>query len=63
MALTDKLMKARSNALITAMVGKEAGKKWWDSPNRAFDMRTPNEQWTIDSEAVYNYLMDAGFNR
>jgi hypothetical protein len=40
-----------------AMLGKEMAPKWWDSPNKAFDLKTPNEQWQIDPESVYDYLM------
>jgi hypothetical protein len=39
------------------MLGKDNIEKWWQSPNRAFDMKTAQEQFDIDPEVVYNYLM------
>jgi hypothetical protein len=39
------------------MVGPNLVNKWWQSPNKAFDMKTAQEQFDIDPEVVYNYLM------
>lgn len=50
-------MKRRSDVLLTALVGKELVEKWWESGNKAFDLKTPYEQWQIDPTVVYNYLM------
>jgi hypothetical protein len=49
--------KQRSTALVIAMIGEQHANDWWESPNKAFDGRTPNYQWTIDYESVYKYLM------
>jgi hypothetical protein len=49
--------KQRSLALLTAMLGSELATEWWNSPNKAFDMRTPADQWLIDYKSVYQYLM------
>jgi hypothetical protein len=60
MVITDpkeKIMRARSEALVIAFVGKAASERWWDSPNRAFDGISANAMWYIDPERVYNYLM------
>jgi hypothetical protein len=39
------------------MVGPNLVEQWWQSKNRAFDMKTPKEQFDIDPEIVYTYLM------
>ena len=31
---------------------------WWRSPNKAFNMLSPEEQLDIDSEAVKKYVFD-----
>ena len=51
----------RSRALVIAMVGKGASDIWWQSPNKAFNMKTPLDQWEQDWHEVYNYLMHHGF--
>jgi hypothetical protein len=43
--------------MLTAMLGKDNVEAWWQSRNKAFDMRTAQEQLDIDPEVVYNYLM------
>ena len=55
--MNEHIAKQRSNALVIAMVGEELSDKWWSSPNKAFDMRTPAGMWIKDYERVYEYLM------
>jgi hypothetical protein len=43
--------------MLTAMLGKDGVEAWWQSPNKAFDMKTAEEQFDIEPEVVYNYLM------
>jgi hypothetical protein len=50
-------IRKRCEWLVIAMVGKVNSDKWWNSKNKAFDMRTPEEQYQLDPEKVYNYLM------
>lgn len=50
-------IRQRSEALVIALVGKQAADKWWISPNKAFDGKTPEKYWLIDPRCVYNYLM------
>lgn len=52
-----ELMRKRSEALVIAMIGKDLAPKWWDGQNKAFELRTPNQQWEIDPTEVYAYLM------
>jgi hypothetical protein len=54
--MTENLKK-RCDWLLTAMLGKDGVEAWWQSPNKAFDMKTAQEQLDIDPEVVYNYLM------
>ena len=43
--------------LLTVMLGKNNVEDWWQSRNKAFDMKTAKEQFDIDPKIVYNYLM------
>lgn len=52
--------KQRSDALVVALVGRDHSELWWNSANRAFDGKTPTEQWSVDYLHVYNYLMAHG---
>jgi len=57
----EHIAKKRSVALVIALVGKDLADDWWNTPNRAFDMRTPAGMWIEDYQRVYNYLMHHGF--
>jgi hypothetical protein len=56
MNVSDKLRK-RCDAFLVALLGEHNVQGWWNSKNRAFDMRTAQEQWELDPQVVYNYLM------
>ena len=53
----NRVLRARSEALIIAMVGKDLATQWWTGSNRAFEGQTPNEQFEQNAERVYSYLM------
>ena len=53
----NRVLRARSEALIIAMVGKDLATQWWTGPNKAFEGQTPNEQFEQNAERVYSYLM------
>lgn len=55
--ITPAVMRARCEALITAMVGKELADKWWKSPNKAFGGDTAEQMYSVAPSAVYAYLM------
>lgn len=57
--INEHIAKQRSIVLVIAMVGGELADKWWSSPNKAFDMRTPAGVWLEDYYKVYEYLMKA----
>lgn len=49
--------KKRCDALLTAMLGAALVEKWWNGPNKAFDMETPITVFEKDPNKVYSYLM------
>jgi len=53
----NRVLRARSEALVIALIGKEMASQWWTSANRAFEGQTPNEQFDRNAERVYGYLM------
>lgn len=53
----NKVLRARSEALVIAMVGKTNAQLWWTSANLAFEGQTPSEQFDRNAERVYSYLM------
>jgi hypothetical protein len=53
----NRVLRARSEALVIALVGKDLASQWWTSANRAFEGQTPNEQFDRNAERVYGYLM------
>lgn len=53
----NRVLKARSEALIIAMVGRELATQWWHGANKAFEGQTPHEQFEQNAERVYSYLM------
>ena len=51
-------IKAALNECLMAMLGSEQlVSRWWDSPNRSFDMKTPNEMWEEDYDRVRSYVV------
>jgi len=51
------LMRKRCDAMLVAMLGAELVPQWWQSKNRAFGDRSPEQQWMDDPESVYRYLL------
>ena len=55
------IIKSNVNQYLYAMIGKpELVDLWWDKPNKAFDMKTPNEVYQTGSEGrkmVYDYVV------
>lgn len=51
-------IKKRCDWLLTAMLGKDNVDAWWQSRNKAFDMKTAQEQFDVDPEVVYRYLLN-----
>jgi hypothetical protein len=58
---TEQEFRNIANNLVASMVGPNQIESWWASPNRAFDDRTPEDQWGMGSDQVVNYLMAHAF--
>jgi hypothetical protein len=58
---TREQLRRTCSVIIEALVGEEFSERWWSSPNRAFDNRTPNEQWALAPEVVFDYLTTHAF--
>jgi hypothetical protein len=50
-------IQQRCETLVVALVGQEKSFDWWLTPNRAFDMQTPEVMFHFFPTAVYEYLM------
>lgn len=51
------IIRQRCDQMIRALIGDPLCEQWWNSSNRAFENRTPLEQWQHDPQSVYNYLL------
>jgi hypothetical protein len=51
------IMRKRCEFLVIVMVGAKMAPQWWNSPNKAFHMKTPEEEFYFNPERVYNYMM------
>lgn len=50
--------KSRLNPIVEGLVGTELCDKWWQSPNKAFDNKTPQQILeTSDFYKVKHYLL------
>jgi len=52
----DLLQRSRCNLILQATLGKALVQDWWSKSNTAFSDKTPDEQWQIDPDVVYQYL-------
>ena len=52
-----QIMRNRCEIMILSMVGKDYTNIWWNSPNKAFQGKTPNEMFDTDPEQVYDYII------
>ena len=57
----EHICKKRSVALVIGLVGSDLADDWWNSPNKAFNSRTPAGMWLEDFRQVHNYLMHHAF--
>ena len=56
-----RTIEEKANSILRALLGSdELVARWWASPNRAFDMETPDDLWHTNSgrNRVYSYLLD-----
>jgi hypothetical protein len=46
------------NTVLFSLVGNdELVARWWNSPNKAFDNRTPEDTYKTDKSLVVNYVL------
>jgi len=57
--------KTRLDGLLFAIVGDDTlVERWWNGPNKAFDMQKPIDIFEVDSERVRDYILKcAGYNK
>jgi hypothetical protein len=49
--MSDVIVKVELNRVLFAMLGRyDLVEGWWDSPNRAFNHKTPNEVYWANDE-------------
>lgn len=48
---------ACSKALLAMLGDQITVQRWWASPNRAFNGKTPWEQYRLDQQQVANYIL------
>lgn len=54
--------KNRLDGLLFAIVGSETlVERWWNSPNKAFDMQKPIDVFEVDSERVRDYIISCAY--
>lgn len=45
--------------ILLALLGsKELVTKWWNSPNKYFNLDTPQQVWHTDPKSVAAYILD-----
>jgi len=50
-------LKEKCDLLLEAMVSEDLVEKWWQSPNKHWDGRTPIEVFKTDEQSVFDYLL------
>ncbi len=59
--IENVIIKSDINRYLYAMIGSpQLVDGWWDSPNKAFDLKTPDEVYQTGAEGrkrVYEYVL------
>lgn len=54
----DSDKKRKLNIMLFAMLGSDdLVNKWWESPNLAFENKTPNQMYEEDEQQVIDYVL------
>lgn len=54
----DSDKKRKLNIMLFAMLGSDdLVNKWWESPNLAFENKTPNQMYDEDERQVIDYVL------
>ena len=54
--MDNEQLRERCDVLLLSLIGQKFVKLWWTTHNKAFD-QTPEQQFDINPESVYNYLI------
>jgi hypothetical protein len=55
MSQPGKISRERLDQILTSMLGdQKLVERWWTTPNRAFDMQSPDQ---VDIELVRDYII------
>lgn len=61
MTAQNVIVKSDVNRYLYAMMGSlQLVDGWWHSPNKAFDLKTPDEIYQVDADGrkrVYEYVL------
>jgi len=57
MSMDIERKRNQCNIMLKALMGEGHYMEWWNSKNKAFDDRTPEEIWEKESDRVYEYLI------
>lgn len=55
--MANYLLFQRCQKMVYRLVGTGGYHEWWHTRHIAFDRRTPAEQWLMDPESVYRFLI------
>lgn len=56
--IDNAVIKDHCNRMLEALVGRAWVEKWWNSPNVAFDGKTPTD---TDLHVVHSYLLSHSY--
>lgn len=59
----DELEKEVDQYLLALLGSNESVNRWWDSPNKHWNGKTPRTVWETDPDSVKNYVMQYCFGR
>lgn len=55
--MQEKIKTALNECLMAMLGSEELVEVWWKSPNKAFEMMTPNAVWEEDYDRVRSYVV------
>lgn len=56
--MNDKIaLKSKCNTYLVAMIGESLVEKWWQSPNKAFDLQKPVDVFEKNPDTVAQYIL------
>lgn len=55
--MQEKIKAALNECLMVMLGNEQLVSDWWKSPNKAFDMMTPDQIWEEDYDRVRSYVV------